>query len=108
VAVQAILNELARLKEPVSEAELNKARELFKGRIWLRMEDSRSVAGWLGSQEILTGEILTIDEVIAIIEAVTVEELQKLAKDLLAGDKLRLAVVGPINPDETLEDLLKL
>jgi predicted Zn-dependent peptidase len=108
VAVKAILAELARLKEAVPEAELSKAKELFKGRILLRMEDSRSVAGWMGGQEILNGKILTIDEVIAIIDAVTAEELQKLAGQLLVGEKLRLAVVGPISPDEPLEGLLKI
>jgi predicted Zn-dependent peptidase len=108
VAVRAILGELARLKEPVPEAELNRAKELFKGRIWLRMEDSRSVAGWLGSQEILTGGILTVDAVTMIIEAVTAEELQKLAKKLLVGENLHLAAVGPIDPDGPWEDLLKL
>jgi predicted Zn-dependent peptidase len=108
VAVKAILAELSRLKEAVPEAELSKAKELFKGRILLRMEDSRSVAGWMGGQEILNGKILTIDEVIAIVDAVTAGELQKLAIDLLVGEKLRLAVVGPISPDEPLEDLLKL
>jgi predicted Zn-dependent peptidase len=108
VAVRAILDELARLKEPVPEAELNRAKELFKGRIWLRMEDSRSVAGWLGSQEILTGGILTVDAVTMIIEAVTAGELQKLAKKLLVGENLHLAAVGPIDPDGPWEDLLKL
>jgi predicted Zn-dependent peptidase len=108
VAIGAILNELARLKEPVPEAELKKAKELFKGRILLRMEDSRSVAGWLGSQDILTGEILTVDEVIKIIEAITTDDLRQIANDLFIGEKLRLAAVGPINPDEPLEDLLKL
>jgi predicted Zn-dependent peptidase len=108
VAIRAILNELSRLKEIIPEAELSKAKELFKGRILLRMEDSRSVAGWMGGQEILTGEILTVDQVIAIVDAVTSEELQKLAEDLLIGEKLRLAVVGPISPDEPLEELLKL
>ena len=108
VAVRAILDELARLKEPVPEAELNRAKELFKGRIWLRMEDSRSVAGWLGSQEILTGGILTVDAVTMIIEAVTTGELQKLAKKLLVGENLHLAAVGPIDPDGPWEDLLKL
>ena len=108
VAVRAILNELARLKEPIPEAELNKAKELFKGRILLRMEDSRSVAGWMGSQEILTGDILTVDEVIKIIEAITTGDLHELAGELLVGDKLRLAAVGPVSPDEPLEDLLKL
>ncbi|OGO33113.1 MAG: hypothetical protein A2Z29_02035 [Chloroflexi bacterium RBG_16_56_11] len=108
VAVRAILSEMSRLKEPVPEAELTKAKELFKGRIWLRMEDSRSVAGWMGGQEILTGEILTIDEVIATVDAITAEELQRLAREILVGEQLRLAVVGPVSPDEPLEDLLKL
>jgi predicted Zn-dependent peptidase len=108
VAIRAILEELARLKETIPEKELAKAKELFKGRILLRLEDSRSVSGWMGGQEILTGEILTVDEVIAIVEAITAEELQRLAGELLAGEKLRLAVVGPVKPDEPLEDLLKL
>jgi predicted Zn-dependent peptidase len=108
VAVKAIIEELARLKEIIPEAELNKAKELFKGRIWLRMEDSRSVAGWMGGQEILTGEILTVDEVIAIVDAITAGELQQLAGELLLGEKLRLAAVGPIDPEGPWEDLLKL
>jgi predicted Zn-dependent peptidase len=108
VAVKAILEELSRLKEAIPEAEIAKAKELFKGRILLRMEDSRSVAGWAGGQEILTGEILNVDEVIAIVDAITSEELQKLAEELLVGEKLRLAVVGPVSPDEPLEELLKL
>ncbi len=108
VAIRAILEELARLKEVIPEKELAKARELFKGRILLRLEDSRSVSGWMGGQEILTGEILTVDEVIAIVDAMTAGELQQLAGELLAGEELRLAVVGPVKPDEPLEDLLKL
>jgi predicted Zn-dependent peptidase len=108
VAIRAVLAELARLKEPVPEAELNKAKELFKGRILLRMEDSRSVSGWLGGQEILTGEILTVDEVIGIVEAITAAELQKLAEELVLPERMRLAVVGPLSPDEPLEELLKI
>jgi predicted Zn-dependent peptidase len=108
VTIKAILEELTRLREITPEAELTKAKELFKGRILLRMEDSRSVAGWLGGQEILTGEIFTVDQVISIVDAITAEELQKLAGELLVGERLRLAVVGPISPDEPLEDLLKL
>lgn len=108
VAVRAILEELSRLKELIPETELSKAKELSKGRLWLRMEDSRSVSGWMGGQELLTGKILTLDEVITIIDAITAEELRKLAGKLLVGEGLRLAVVGPISPDEPLEDLLKL
>jgi predicted Zn-dependent peptidase len=108
VAVKAILHELARLKDGVPEAELNKAKELFKGRICLRMEDSRSVSGWMGSQEILTGRIQTVDEVIKQVEAVTTADLKQIAGDILVGDKLRLAAVGPLDPDGNWEELLKL
>jgi predicted Zn-dependent peptidase len=107
VAVKAVLAELARLTEPIPETELAKAKELFKGRILLRMEDSRSVAGWLGGQEILTGRIQTVDEVIGIVERITAGELQSLAKELLKPDRMRLAVVGPVAPETPLEDLLK-
>ena len=107
-AIQAILEELSQLREIVPESELDKAKEFTKGRLLLRMEDSRSVAGWMGGQEILTGRILTVDEVVSIIDAITAEELQQLAQELLVGDKLRLAVVGPVPPDEPLAELLKL
>ena len=108
LAVKAILEELSRLKEPIPEAELTKAKELAKGRLLLRMEDSRSVAGWAGGQEVLTGQILTIDRVTAIIDAITAEEPGQLARELLVSKQLRLAVVGPIASEEPLEELLKI
>ena len=107
LAIEAILKELSRLTKIIPESELNKAREFSKGRLLLRMEDSRSVTGWLGGQEILMGRILSIDEVVSIIDAITAEELQQLAQELLVGDQLRLAVVGPVQPDEPLEKLLR-
>jgi predicted Zn-dependent peptidase len=107
LAIKAILEQLARIKEPVPQAELTKAKELSKGRLLLRMEDSRAVASWMGGQEILTRRILSVDEVIAIIDAITAEEIKELARELLVSNKLRLAVVGPA-ADEPLEELLKL
>ena len=108
VAIGAILEQLSQLKEPVPEAELTKAKELTKGRLLLRMEDSRSVAGWAGGQEILTGQILSVDQIVSIIDAITAEELSQLAQELLIDSQLRLAVVGPVAEDEPLENLLKL
>jgi predicted Zn-dependent peptidase len=108
VAIGAVLEQLSRLKEPIPEDELLKAKELSKGRLLLRMEDSRSVAGWLGGQELLTGRILTIDQIISIIDKVTAEQLRQLARELLRDDKLRLAVVGSVDSDEPLEQILKL
>jgi len=106
--IKAILEQLSQLKKPVPESELSKAKELSKGRLLLQMEDSRNVAGWLGGQEILMERILNPDEVISIIDAITAEELKQIAQEIIAGNKLRLAVVGPVASDEPLEELLKL
>ncbi len=108
VAIKAILEQLSQLKEIVPEAELTKAKELAKGRLLLRMEDSRSVAGWMGGQEVLTERILSVDQIVSIIDAITAEELRQLAQELLVSSQLRLAVVGPVADDEPLEELLKL
>jgi predicted Zn-dependent peptidase len=107
VTIRAILEQLARLKEPLPQAELTKAKELSKGRLLLRMEDSRAVAGWMGGQELLTKHILSVDEVLAIVDAITAEEIQALAQELLVTNQLRLAVVGP-PAAEPLEELLVL
>jgi len=107
IAIAAILEQLSQLKELVPEAELSKAKELAKGRLLLRMEDSRSVASWVGGQEILTGQIRSVDQIMSIIDAITAEELKELANELLLESQLRLAVVGPIAEDEPLDELLK-
>jgi len=106
--IKAILEQLHQLKEQVPQSELAKAKELSKGHLILRMEDSRNVAGWLGGQEILTKHILSVEQVIAIIDAITADELKQLAQEVIIGNELRLAVVGPIASDTPLEKLLKL
>jgi len=108
VAIKAILEELAKLKDTLPEAELARAKESSRGRLMLRMEDSRNVSGWMGGQEILTGRILSPDQVMDTIMSITAGEIQQLASDLLSGEKIRLAVVGPVAQDASLEDILKL
>jgi len=108
IGITAILEQLTGLKEKITQEELHKAKELSKGRLLLRMEDSRSVAGWVGGQEILNGSIMDVEEVVAIIDKVTAEDMCKLAKELLIGDKLRLSVVGPVKSADHLEKLLKI
>lgn len=106
-AVTAILNELTRLKDDVPEADLTKAKEMIKGRLMLRMEDSRNVAGWLGGQEILTGHVLTVDDVLAKINTISSDDIKRIARQLLITEKLNLAIVGPVNKEEPLAELLK-
>ncbi|MFH1031809.1 MAG: pitrilysin family protein [Chloroflexota bacterium] len=106
-AVKSVLEQLDSLKHDVPEAELVRAKESAKGRLLLRMEDTYNGAGWMGGQEILTGRILTLDEVVSAIDEVTTDGIKKLARELLIGDSLRLAVIGPVT-DEHLDELLRL
>jgi predicted Zn-dependent peptidase len=107
-ALTALLGELARVRgEGVTSEELSRARELVKGRLLLRMEDSRAVSDWLGGQELLVGKVRTVDEVIAQIDAVTEEDVRRIARRLLITEQLNLAVVGPFRSERRFLSLLK-
>jgi predicted Zn-dependent peptidase len=108
-ATEAILNELARIRdEEIPEHELRKAKEISKGHILLRMEDTRSVAGWTGAQELLHNEVKSADEVAAEIESVTTSDVKRVASQLLQTDRLALSVVGPHRSEARFLPLLKL
>ena len=108
-AIVVILDELSRFKaEDVPEQELVKAREMGKGRLMLRMEDTRSVSGWMGSQELLTGEIKTVDEVVSIVDSITRDDIRRVAQKLFHSGGLSLAIVGPVSDDGRLQKLLTL
>ncbi|MBI3952922.1 MAG: insulinase family protein [Chloroflexi bacterium] len=104
----AILDELWKIKRGVPAEELKKAKELTKGRLLLSMEDSRSVAGWMAAQELMLGQIKTVDEVVAELEAVTCEQLGQIAEQLLRPERLNLAVVGPFRSERRFRSLLGL
>jgi len=105
-AVAAILEEISKIKQGITTSELTRAKELSKGRLHLRLEDSRNVALWYGSQEILTRQILDIDDVISIVDAITIAELKEVAEEILTDSGLNLAVTGPIKEEESYRDSL--
>jgi predicted Zn-dependent peptidase len=107
-ALEAIIDQISKLKEQISEAELSKAKEIAKGRLVLSLESSRNVAAWLGAQELLTNRILTADEVISLVEAITIQDLKRVAQQLLTSEKLNLAIVGPVKKEKPLARLLNL
>ncbi len=107
-AVQSILHELNRIKEGLPAEELHKAREFLKGRFVLRMEDSRSVASWLGAQELLNNRVQTVEQVIAEVDAVTTDDVLRVANSLLVSEKMNLAIVGPYRSDKAFQANLRI
>lgn len=106
-ALQTTIDEVLRMREPVPERELLKAKEYIKGRLQLRMEDTRSVAAWIGGQELLLREILSVDEVLTLVDGVSVADVQRIAEQILKPDAFRLALVGPQRSPARLERLLR-
>ena len=103
----AILEQLDRVvQEPVSAAELDRARAYTRGRLELRMEETGAVAGWLGTGESLLPRILTVDEVVERLEAVTVEDMLRVAQRVARPDQARLAVLGPFRSRRRFERML--
>jgi predicted Zn-dependent peptidase len=107
-AVTALVGEMVKLREGIPEEELNKARELAKGRLLLRMEDTRAVSAWLGSQEMLTNHIISPEEAVERIDAVTPADVSRVVDRILVREHLNLAIVGPHKSDKRFLGLLDL
>lgn len=107
--IQAIMAELKKLRDvPVPEDELERSKTLRKGRLLMGLEDSRSVASWVGSQESTYGYIETPEELMEHIDAVSVDDVQSLANDLLKDELLNLVLIGPYTREKDYLPLLTL
>lgn len=87
-------------KEGITEEELRKAVGQLGGGIVLALEDTGSRMSRLGRAELVSGEFQDIDETLARIKAVTVDEVQELARELAAAPRT-ITVVGPFEESET-------
>jgi predicted Zn-dependent peptidase len=94
-AMEVIAGELRRVsEEPVSEEELTRAKENVKGHTVLAMESTLARMNRLGGSLILGVPLLTLDEVIAAVDAVTLEDVTAVARELFAPERLSAAGVG--------------
>jgi predicted Zn-dependent peptidase len=108
-ALEAILVQLSRLRdERVPDTELQKARAYVSGRMELRLEETRHMCSWLGSQEALHDRVLTLDEALDALNAVTADQVQELAQRLIRDELLSLAVISPRAGTRALEQALHL
>ncbi len=94
-AMDVIGVELARIKdEGVSEQELERARENVKGRTVLSMESTLTRMNRLGSSILMGVPLLTVDQVLAAFDAVTLDDVNLLARELWQPERLSAAGVG--------------
>ncbi len=60
--------------------ELVRAKESIKGRLVLGLESTRNRMSRLGKSEVIDGELLSVDEVVERIDAVTADDITRVAK----------------------------
>ena len=72
------------------------------------MDETRHVASWIGGQEALHDRVLTLEEALAELDAVTAEDIARVAGELIRDDGLRLAAVAPARYLRGLEKHLRL
>ena len=107
LAIEAILLEYRKvMEEKVSGEELKKAKEYMKGKIILRLEDSEEYAHLMGKQALLYPAIETVDEILQKIDAVTDDDVLRLARGLFKEKNLRLALIGPYSDKNHFAELL--
>jgi predicted Zn-dependent peptidase len=94
--IEASLAQVARLRsEIVPPDELERVRDFNKGRLELRLEDTRGVSNWLAGQELFLDRIRSVEEVCAIIDGVSAEDIQRAARQYLRPELAYIASVGP-------------
>jgi predicted Zn-dependent peptidase len=85
----------------ISADELDRGKGQMRGGLVLGLEDTGSRMSRLGKSELVYGELMTVDEILGHIDAVTLDDVQMLAFELLRGPTA-LAVIGPYDDDRVL------
>jgi predicted Zn-dependent peptidase len=106
-AVEVIATEFRKLAdEPVPADELEKARALAKGRFVLQTESPNGLALFGLRREVLEGAAAEPEEVLGGLDRVTVEDVYRVAQDVIGGTGLRLGVIGPFDDEDAFAKLL--
>jgi predicted Zn-dependent peptidase len=107
--IMAILTEYKKIAtEKVEAKELQKAKDYVKGRAVMGFEASDDVAMFFIDQELHKEKIMIPKEVFAMVDAVTVDDILRVSRDIFVNKKLNLAIVGPHKNNKALEKILKI
>jgi predicted Zn-dependent peptidase len=106
--VRLVTRELKKIKEEgITQAEGLRVKNQIKGSLVLSLESSNSHMSRLARQEIYFGKYHSMDDIIKSVEAVALDQVQQLARQLFVPENLSLTILGPLSkaevPDAVLE-----
>jgi predicted Zn-dependent peptidase len=106
--VDIVIAEIRRLtREPLPADELRRAKDHLKGSLMLNLESTSSRMSHHARQEIYRDRADTLDDLLAAIEEVTVDDVQRLASDFFVGNTLGLTVLGNVNGLQLTKERLR-
>lgn len=94
-AMKVVREEMLRLADTITEAELVKAKEYILGHMPLSLEGSMDVAQFYGMRALVLDEIRHPDEIKSKIEKITLNEVKKVLGEIIKEKLIRSVVVGP-------------
>jgi predicted Zn-dependent peptidase len=86
----------------ISDEELARGKGQMRGSLVLGLEDTGSRMSRLGKSELVYGELMSVDEILGHIDAVTMDDVRAVARDVAAGVS-SLAVIGPFEHDQFVD-----
>ncbi|HNQ31545.1 MAG TPA: pitrilysin family protein [Candidatus Woesebacteria bacterium] len=99
-AIKIVMDEHQKIAQGTAEkdklaADIARVKEMLKGRLLLSLENSQSVASFYGTKLLLEGKTQEPKDVIAALDAVTLEDVVQEAQAIVQTARLRFALVGP-------------
>lgn len=94
------------IQSGITADELSRAREQSKASVLMGLESTQSRMSHLGRSTLLSGKVLTPDEIIASYDAVTEEQVLTLARDIFDFDRISLSAVGRVGTAEDYQAIL--
>lgn len=107
-AIKVIYGEILKTaKFVLGGEELERAKNNIEGKMYIGLEDSFSVAEFFAEQELLFGEILQPEEILAEIKKVDEAQILRLARNLFKTEYFNLTIIGPFKGEGKFRGLLK-
>lgn len=99
--IKLIKREINRiLGDGITSDELHRSKNHIKGELVLGLESTSHRMSRLGKAELSDGELLSLDELVERIDGVTVEDVNRIAREIFIPQKMVLAVIGPFKTEE--------
>ena len=108
-AVKLILKELRQIRDQgIAKSEFKRAKDFIRGKLALSLETSDELAFWVGGQEMMLSRIKTPEQKLLEFERVNINQIKKIAQEIIQNQRLNLAVIGPYKTRDKFVKILNL